>query len=290
MTMHPAEQLPYFNHLVNARGNLLNRIRVVLNDVRKLQLCFRLKDKEDLNALDEYLFECFRPVPNEELETEAKRVENLLTVENRIFNPEDAGRQLRYPACYCIHDPEVVADVSLYGNRLQRFFPAVIIGWESNQSIVTKRPKTDRDPPKVVALADSDGYVPYAVDIRRDDEVKRGRWYLGDAYIDAIIAALTMPVNVEYFKYPLAAIRINSTGEEFIVVSGFSIERIGPSIVDEYPGKKEYTYFYMALQLSFVQNTFDPRQDFSITSSDIEVIDTEKNATIKRNNVLDKLM
>ena len=70
-----------------------------------------------------------------------------------------------------------------------------------------------------------------------------------------------MPVNIEYFKHSLSFIQ-GANGEVLEPVTGFSIERIGPGIVDEYPYKKGYTYFHLAFQTSFNQNTFDPREYF----------------------------
>ena len=239
--------VPYYDHLANTRARLLHRVRFALMDIYKLQIYFNNDDKF-------VRFQQEKDDPSDENFTPTK-----LTVRNRIFNPEELGRDATYPACYCIHDPEVVADVSLYGNRIQRFFPLVIIGWFSNQSV---RP-----------VNDSGARV--NIDLYRDERYRNLRWDIGDAYIDLLTSALTMPANIEYFKYPLSLIKLKSDNNSQALepVTGFAIERIGPGIVDEYPYKKDFTYFHLAVQTSFNQNTYEPREYFG--NSEYEVLDTE---------------
>ena len=256
--------IPYYDHLLNARAKILNRVRVALSEVKKLQLCYSQEVRDpDGNGKPRYIFKCYTQ------KSDPQEPEQKLTVLNRIFNPAEAGLNITYPACYCIHDPEVVADVSLYGNRIQRFFPIVIIGWLSNRSI--KQVFENGLP-----IHSDDVYIP---DIYRDSRESLRRWYIGDAYIDMITAALTMPANIEYFKYPLSLIQSADERHVLEPVTGFAIERIGPSIVDEYPYKQEYTFFSLSFQTSFNQNTYDPRHYCEFADIDnIIIVDTETKA------------
>ena len=257
----------HYNHLANTRVQLLHRVRVALRDIYKLQICFDIDGE----------FVCFQQEKNLVADSNGKPFQaTSLTVRNRIFNPEEVGigRDVTYPACYCIHDPEVVADVSLYGNRIQRFFPLVIIGWFSNQSV---RPVNDSG--KRVDI-----------DLYRGQDYRSLRWDIGDAYIDLLSAALTMPVNIEYFKYPLSLVKNANESQVLEPVTGFSIERIGPGIVDEYPWKKEYTFFSLAVQTSFNQNTYDPREYFGRNDIEIAPVNTEKIAYANRQQQIMELM
>ena len=261
----PGVPVEAYTHLANIRSKILSRIRTVIEalpvlgvEYAKIEIAGRMVVRHPREA-------CFCAAA--ELPGVPENVDKI-TCTNRAFQPS-VRRSLPLPAFFCIHDPEVVADVSLYGNRLQRFFPVIIQGWVSTQSMYDN-------------LSTDDERSQF--DARPPEERNLQRRYLGDSYIDMIIAALAMPQNIEYFRVPLAAVGIpipNTTPKEYrdvqVACDGFSIERVGPAVVDEYPLLKDTTFMHVGLQTSFNVNVVDPRAYFG-AGVEYEAYNTEEKA------------
>ena len=235
------------NHYLNVRSQVISRISDVLKELKKLDFIY------DPYKSAEPVFQGYR-----------QSVDKKYLVVDYLFDPEDVIQVYPPPCFSVIHDPEVVADVSLYGNRTQRFFPIVIQGWVSmNPNDIT-----------CVSLYDIDGEVYTEEQILNgdnniDDKVipdirRRNASLIADAYIDQIMAAMELPLNIEYFKLPLSVIGPNIDEpfalENDVAVTGFSIERIGPAIADNAPLVEDLAFLNVSIQTSFNQDVFDPEK------------------------------
>ena len=133
--------------------------------------------------------------------------------------------QTLYPTFSITSDPEVVADISLAGNRLQRFFPILIQGFISLQNELD-----------LAELAAGD-----------EKENRRAAAYLlGEAYADSIVASLTTTENSNAFN--------SAFGEGCF---GFALERIGPVIVDNFTAhdNTDRALISVQVQTSFIQDS-----------------------------------
>ena len=133
--------------------------------------------------------------------------------------------QALYPTFSITSDPEVISDISLAGNRLQRFLPILIQGY--------------------VSLKDEFDKVESVKGPEREQR-RSATNLLGEAYADAIVAVLTTTENANMFS--------SAFGPDCY---GFSLERIGPVIVDNFNAQDGTTRALISVQVqtSFVQDS-----------------------------------
>ena len=129
--------------------------------------------------------------------------------------------QAHYPTFSVTSDPEVISDISLAGSHLQRFLPILIQGY--------------------ISLKDE---LEYASTIS-EEQISAAN-LLGEAYADVIVTALTIPESVQSFN--------TAFGPDCY---GFSVERIGPVIVDTFnaPDQTTRSLISVQVQTSFIQDS-----------------------------------
>lgn len=137
----------------------------------------------------------------------------------------DVPIQALYPTFSVTSDPEVISDISLAGNRLQRFLPILIQGY--------------------VSLKDEFDKAEEIKGVARAQRISTTN-LLGEAYADAIVAALTTTDTANTFR--------SAFGPDCY---GFSLERIGPVIVDNFTAQDGTTRSLISVQVqtSFVQDS-----------------------------------
>lgn len=152
-----------------------------------------------------------------------------------------------FPTFSVTSDPEVISEISLDGTRLQRFFPILIQGFVPLSEEYNKY----FDVVSGVSAYES-MHLPADRAANKDlqrTEIERLRSavdLLGEAYADIIVATLTSSDNVEIFNSAFS-------GD---YCDGFSIERIGPVIVDYFENRDKTTLAFIVAQVqtSYTQN------------------------------------
>lgn len=199
---------------LQVRVKILSVITQVLRDyVKKLRIVV------DDSSVDPRTLK-YEPVPNA----------GVIDVRNYLFDPKSVLDTLEPPCFYVITDPEIVAEVSLDGTRLQRFPPIFIQGWIS--------PLLDYTTAELVAAG-------YPAPTNSAEKLMKESYVslLGEAYADSIIAALTLKESI--IRYD------NALGPN---CDGFGLERIGPVMVDVYEFVQELTHISVSVQTSTLQH------------------------------------